>query len=164
MIRPILVLAIVAVATCRTAPEPGLWVDPFPLLTCDDCPHVDSLAVLARDSFPEVPVERLNRVLGRDPDAPVTVQVGHHSGFYEKPDGSLGRGFMSMHARGGPIICGWHDTIDDWSKSTFWDCFRHTVGTTPGYEIEVGVSTYRPTVDFEYVKLWAVSVLAPVRR
>ena len=53
----------------------------FRLLTPYEHPLVDSLWVLAHDSFPRIPVERVNRILGREPGAPINVRFGHFSGY-----------------------------------------------------------------------------------
>ncbi|WP_419949834.1 hypothetical protein [Candidatus Palauibacter sp.] len=160
VLRPGMVLALVAAVSCD-APEPVPWVQRFPLLTSYEYPLVDSLWVLARDSFPEVPVERVNRILGREPGAPINVRFGHFSGYMEKSDGTVGFGHASYDMWAGGEVCEWHDEIRSREEAVFVSCFKHTVGVSPGYEIDVVVSGYRPRKDFEYVKLRAVSVRVP---
>ena len=159
-IRLGIVMAVVAALSCRT-PEPVPWAQRFPLLTSYEYPLVDSLWVLARDSFPEIPVERVNRILGREPGAPLNVRVGHFSGYMERPDGTLGFGHASSYLWAGGEVCVWHDEIQPREQMVFASCFRHTVGISPGYEIDVVVSGYRPREDFEYVKLREVHVRVP---
>ena len=160
LIRLGIVLALVAVTSCRT-PESVPWVQRFPLLTSYEYPLVDSLWVLARDSFPEIPVERVNRILGREPSAPIKVRFGHFSGYIELGDGRVVFGHASYHLWAGGEVCVWHDEILPREQAVFESCFKHTVGISPGYEIDVVVSGYRPREDFEYVKLREVHVRVP---
>ena len=155
--------AVVATASCRT-PEPVQWVQRFPLLTSHEHPLVDSLWVLARDSFPEIPVERINVILGREPGAPITVRFGHVSGYMERPDGTDTFGHASYPMWVGGEVCVWHDEILPREQALFVSCFRHTVGTQLGYEIDVVVDGYRPQHDFEYVKLREVQVRVSERK
>ncbi len=133
----------------------------FPLLTSSEYPLVDSLWVLARDSFPELPVERVNNILGREPGAPMNVRFGHYSGYMEQPDRTVVFGHASYRMWAGGEVCAWHDEIQPLEQAVFESCFKHTVGISPGYEIDVVVSGYRPREDFEYVKLRAVHVRVP---
>lgn len=160
VIRLGIAMAVVAAVSCRT-PEPVPWVQRFPLLTSYEYPLVDSLWVLSRDSFPEIPVERVNRILGREPGAPVNVRFGHFSGYMDKSDGTVVFGHASYQGWTGGEVCEWHDEIQPREEAIFGSCFRHTVGISPGYEIDVVVNGYRPREDFEYVKLRAVSVRVP---
>lgn len=104
------------------------WVQRFPLLTSYEHPLVDSLWVLARDSFPELPVERFNRILGREPGAPVNVRFGHFSGVRDER-------FVheTYHLWAGGEVCVWHDEIRPREQAVFVSRFRHTVGMSPGY-------------------------------
>ncbi|MDE0580859.1 MAG: hypothetical protein OXI29_13415 [bacterium] len=157
MIRLGIATAVVAAVSCRT-PESVPWVQRFPLLTSDEYPLVDSVWVLARDSFPEIPVERVNRILGRELGAPINVRFGHFSGFIEGPDGTDLSGHASYPMWVGGEVCVWHDEILPREQALFVSCFRHTVGTSPGYVIDVVVDGYRPQEDFEYVKVREVQV------
>lgn len=178
VIRRGIVLAVLAAVCCRTpesvrssscddwdspcrAPASVPWVKRFPLLTSYEYPLVDSLWVLARDSFPELPVERVNNILGRAPGASVNVRFGHFSGYMERPDGTVVFGDASYSLYAGGEVCVWHDKIQPREQAVFVSCFQHTVGISPGYEIDVVVGGYRPRKDFEYVKLWEVHVRIP---
>jgi len=160
LIRLGMVMAVIAVVSCRTPPSVP-WVERFPLLTSHEYPLVDSLWVLARDSFPEIPVERVNGILGRKPVAPINVRFGHFSGHMERPDGTDSFGHASYPMWVGGEVCVWHDEILPREQALFVSCFRHTVGISPGYEIDVVVNGYRPREDFEYVKLREVVVRVP---
>ena len=157
VIRLGIVLAVVAAVSCGT-PEAVPWGQRFPLLTSYEYPLVDSLWVLARDSFPEIPVERVNRILGRAPGAPLNVRFGHFSGYMESPGGF---GHASYPEWVGGEVCEWHDGIQPRQQAVFESCFKHTVGISPGYEIDVVVFGYRPREDFEYVKLRMITVRVP---
>ena len=152
MRAPILAVLFLATAACA-APEPEPWSARFPLLNSDDAPMTDSLWALARDSFPEMPIARVNGALGRDLDAPITIHTGHFSGV---------RGDAYVHALGGYTsisdVCKWHDAIRPREEALFRSCFRHTIGMSTDFQLHAVQSAYRPRETFYYVKLRAIFV------
>ena len=155
--RGILLLWLFLPAACAK-PELMPWSERFPYLIGWDAPNQDSLRVIARDSFPEIPRDRVNRALGRPAHAPFIVQDGHRSGYIDENT----YGHMSMQFNVGGEVCTWvYDDDRGWADGVFHSCYKHTVGISADYEIHVVQSVYRPRRDIGYVRLTGIHVRVP---